>query len=96
MKRYKASVAASVVLLVGAADHSEEHDTSPEGVAILIQQLSRAYPNMAAMVQEISHDPESVVGQGREDQFEFEFALDLLLDGLERMRGRPSGQYGRS
>ena len=28
----------------------------------------------------------SVVGQGCDDQFEFEFALDLLLDGLERLR----------
>ena len=50
MKRYNASVAAPVVLLVAAADHSEEHDTSPEGVAILIQQLSWAYLNLAAPV----------------------------------------------
>jgi hypothetical protein len=28
------------------------------------------------------------VGQGCDDQFEFEFALDLLLDGLERLRDR--------
>jgi hypothetical protein len=29
----------------------------------------------------------SVVGQGCDDQFEFEFALDLMLDGLEELRG---------
>jgi hypothetical protein len=27
-----------------------------------------------------------VVGQGCDDQFEFEFALDLMLDGLETKR----------
>jgi hypothetical protein len=27
-----------------------------------------------------------VVGAGCDDQFEFEFALDLILDGLERLR----------
>ena len=32
-----------------------------------------------------SHDDASVVGQGCDDQFEFEFALDLLLDGIERL-----------
>jgi hypothetical protein len=29
-----------------------------------------------------------VVGLGCDDQFEFEFALDLILDGLERLRER--------
>jgi hypothetical protein len=31
------------------------------------------------------HDAGSVVGPGCDDQFEFEFALDLLLDGFERL-----------
>ena len=34
------------------------------------------------------HDDGSVVGGGCDDQFEFEFALDLMLDGLERLRKR--------
>jgi hypothetical protein len=34
----------------------------------------------------ITHDEGSVVGQGRDDQFEFEIALDLMLAGLERLR----------
>ena len=34
----------------------------------------------------VTHDDASVVGLGCDDQFEFEFALDLLLDGLERLR----------
>jgi AcrR family transcriptional regulator len=36
--------------------------------------------------QELSHDEASVVGPGCDDQFEFEFALDLLLDGIDRLR----------
>ena len=33
-----------------------------------------------------THDDASVVGPGCDDQFEFEFALDLLLDGFERLK----------
>jgi hypothetical protein len=51
-------------------------------------ELARAYPHIAEIVQAISHDPGSVVGLGCDDQFEFEFALDLLLDGIERLRQR--------
>jgi hypothetical protein len=32
-----------------------------------------------------AHEDESVVGSGCDDQFEFEFALDLLLEGFERL-----------
>jgi hypothetical protein len=40
------------------------------------------------MVAAIRDDEESVVGLGCDDQFEFKFALDLMLDGLERLRER--------
>jgi len=58
-------------------------------------QLADHYPNIAALVGEISggdisHDEGSVVGGGCDDQFEFEFALDLMLDGLERLRSAPT------
>jgi hypothetical protein len=36
-----------------------------------------------------------VVGQGCDDQFEFEFALDLLLDGFERLRQQGWSSVGR-
>jgi hypothetical protein len=38
----------------------------------------------------VSHDDASMVGPGCDDQFEFEFALDLLLDGLEKLRDTPA------
>jgi AcrR family transcriptional regulator len=44
------------------------------------------YPYVAEIVTQVTHDDESVIGSGCDDQFEFEFGLDLLLDGLERLR----------
>ena len=64
----------------------------PEEEAIAMwTEMADAYPNIAALVGEISggailHDEGSTVGGGCDDQFEFEFALDLLPDGLERLR----------
>jgi hypothetical protein len=34
----------------------------------------------------VTHDDESVIGSGCDDDVEFVFALDLILDGLERLR----------
>ena len=59
-------------------------DDPPEIQAIQAQWLAERYPHISEMVAAISHDDASVVGQGCDDQFEFEFALDLMLDGLER------------
>jgi len=33
-------------------------------------------------------DSRCTIAPGNDDQFEFEFALDLLLDGLERIKHR--------
>jgi AcrR family transcriptional regulator len=58
--------------------------TPPESE--VIQAMARKYPNIGEIVRSITHDDASVVGGGCDDQFEFEFALDLMLDGLERLR----------
>jgi AcrR family transcriptional regulator len=65
-------------------DDSAEVD--PELEAAMLREMAGSYPNIGEMVMAISHDQTSVVGQGCDDQFEFEFALDLMLDGLERLR----------
>jgi AcrR family transcriptional regulator len=57
-------------------------ETGPEA----LRAMAGAYPNITALVAAITHDQGSVVGLGCDDQFEFEFALDLMLDGLERLR----------
>ena len=51
-----------------------------------IQAMAKTYPYIGELVRSITHDDASVVGGGCDDQFEFEFALDLMLDGLERLR----------
>ena len=60
-------------------------DLDPEVVGMMIRQMSGAHPHLAALLRIVSHDPGSTLG-GCDDQFEFEFGLDLLLDGLERLR----------
>jgi hypothetical protein len=58
----------------------------PEMQAMMMQQLAVSYPNIVAIATGVAHDEGSVVGPGCDDQFEFGFALDLALDGFERLR----------
>jgi AcrR family transcriptional regulator len=56
-----------------------------EAVAAL-DAMVEALPNLVGMLREVAHDhPDSTLGWC-DDQFEFEFALDLILDGLDRLR----------
>jgi AcrR family transcriptional regulator len=57
--------------------------------------MADAFPSIYELALLVSHDDRSVVGSGCDDQFEFEFALDLMLDGLERLKDRP-GRSRRS
>ncbi|MFB6520010.1 TetR/AcrR family transcriptional regulator [Streptomyces sp. NPDC056401] len=57
--------------------------------------LAAHYPHIAELAATAAHDDASTVGGGSsgggggcDDQFEFEFALDLLLDGFEGLRRR--------
>ncbi|HYI32016.1 MAG TPA: TetR/AcrR family transcriptional regulator C-terminal domain-containing protein [Glaciibacter sp.] len=50
------------------------------------KQMAERYPNVSAVALSATHDEGSVVGQGCDDQFEFEFALDLALAGFERLQ----------
>lgn len=53
--------------------------------------MAAQFPHLAAMLADIVHDdPDSTLGWC-DDQTEFEFGLDLLLDGLDRLRGKGSG-----
>jgi hypothetical protein len=54
--------------------------------ADMLRDLADGYPSITELVMAITHDEGSVVGQGCDDQFEFEFALDLMLDGLARLQ----------
>lgn len=59
----------------------------PEQQAAMMQAAAVRYPNIIAIATVRQHDG-SVVGYGCDDQFEFEFALDLMLDGFERLKQR--------
>jgi AcrR family transcriptional regulator len=55
---------------------------SPEEAAILMRALA-PFPRVSEMAQSVSHD--GVLG-ACDDDVEFAFGLDLVLDGLERLR----------
>jgi len=64
----------------------DSQSVDPEVQAVMFREMAGKYPYVAEIAMAASHVEESVVGQGCDDQFEFEFALDLLLDGFERLR----------
>ena len=64
-------------------DDSKELGPDPEMAAILARELGDKYPYITEMAMAVSHD--GGLG-GCDDDVEFEFALDLILDGLERLR----------
>jgi AcrR family transcriptional regulator len=64
-------------------DDSSESGPSPEVAAIFARQMGETYPYVSEMALAVSH--EGGLG-GCDDDVEFEFALDLILDGLERLR----------
>jgi len=61
-------------------------EVDPEMEAVMLREMAERYPYIKEIVVAVTHDEASVVGQGCDDQFEFEFALDLVLEGLERLR----------
>jgi hypothetical protein len=61
-------------------------DSGPDVAAIMRGQLAAEYPHITeiATIEAGRHDKDSTLGWC-DDQVEFEFGLDLLLDGLERL-----------
>lgn len=50
--------------------------------------MAAQFPNLSGMLADIVHDdPDSTLGWC-DDQEEFEFGLDLILDGLDGLRGK--------
>jgi AcrR family transcriptional regulator len=71
-------------------------DVPPEAQAAMLRQMAARYPNIAEVAMAATHDDSTVAGSGCDDQFEFEFALDLLLDGAEQLHARGwSSRTGR-
>jgi hypothetical protein len=62
---------------------SEKLADTPEMMAVLAEQMADEFPRMTEIATAITHG-EEIIGSGCDDQFEFEFGLDLILDGLEQ------------
>ncbi len=61
-------------------------ETDDEEAMEMMGQMADQLPYLVGMMMEISHDdPDSTIGWC-DDDTEFNFALDLVLDGLERLR----------
>jgi len=63
-------------------------EVDPQTQALMLGDMRTHYPHVTELAMAVSHDDASVVGSGCDDQFEFEFALDILLDGLDRLHDR--------
>lgn len=67
----------------------DEHADSEANEKAMLEEIGDQIPYVVEMMMEITHDdPESTLGWC-DDQVEFEFGLDLILDGLERLRASP-------
>jgi AcrR family transcriptional regulator len=65
---------------------NDTSEADPEMDAEMFGAMADTYPYIFEIYTTISHDDASTVGPGCDDQFEFEFALDLMLDGLEKLK----------
>ena len=62
---------------------------SADDQAAALEGLASQIPHLVGMLMEVAHDdPDSTLGWC-DDQTEFEFGLDVILDGLERKRLEP-------
>jgi AcrR family transcriptional regulator len=57
----------------------------PQAQAAMAREFGARFPNILAIALAATDGDLSGVGGGCDEQFEFEFALDLLLDGAERL-----------
>jgi len=76
-----------------------EPPADPQAQAAMFAQVAAQYPHIVEIATTASRDDGSPTGGGCDEQFEFEFALDVLLDGVERLHRQgwtPSGPGSRS
>jgi AcrR family transcriptional regulator len=75
----------------------DDADAGPEVTAMLGGQLAKEFPYLTeiAVIESANHDEDSTLGWC-DDQVEFEFGLDLLLDGLQRLHDAAAARPARS
>jgi AcrR family transcriptional regulator len=74
-----------------------DDEPDPELAAIMAGQMAEQYPHITeiAVIESRNHDDGSTLGWC-DDQVEFEFGLDLILDGLERRHRTPKRRPRKS
>ena len=60
--------------------------TDPAARQAMVQAVQQTYPYIAMIALDAVGGDLSAVGAGCDEQFEFEFSLDLLLDAFERLQ----------
>jgi AcrR family transcriptional regulator len=61
-------------------------EAGDEEATAMLESMADQLPSLVGMIMEVAHDdPDSTLGWC-DDQTEFEFGLDLILDGLDRIR----------
>jgi AcrR family transcriptional regulator len=75
----------------GESDSTPQASLDPAQVA----EFAERYPNIVQIAMAASERERPDGGQGCDEQFEFEFGLDLLLDGAERLRRSGWSSAGR-
>jgi AcrR family transcriptional regulator len=73
---------------------NDNSDADPDMDMEMYAAMAETYPWISELAMTVNHDDASVVGAGCDDQFEFEFALDLVLDGLELLKTGREGDGG--
>ena len=73
---------------------NDSGDADTELEPEMYEAMATTYPSIHELYLTVVHDDSSVVGPGCDDQFEFEFALDLMLDGLEKLKHRSARSGG--
>jgi AcrR family transcriptional regulator len=65
----------------------DDPEAAEEESAALLEEHAEHFPHLLAMLAEVAHDEDGDTSLGWcDDQVEFEFGLDVILDGLERRR----------
>jgi len=57
----------------------------PSELETTLRQIGEVYPHIVAIAMDAADGDASAVGQSCDEQYEFEFALDLLLDAFEQL-----------
>ncbi|WP_285100778.1 TetR/AcrR family transcriptional regulator C-terminal domain-containing protein [Promicromonospora sp. MEB111] len=72
----------------GSAAGGGAREGADDEATALLQQMADQVPHMVEMLAEVAHDEPGATLGWCDDQTEFEFGLDLILDGLDRLAGR--------